>query len=185
MVAPGIIDTPRAEYPTESSIDIEAELGSRMDTFMSPGGDFIRPGTAVAASRSRARQPHITPAREIFGSIANRGAGGKGEFTPLLKSVQKSNLSRRVGSRAGLSTPSFMKTGKLDSPALPHAGGSSDVGDSTYQTRGDETTTIGPIGPGSSVGSTPVAPIPRGKGGVLEHDGQMTLREQEQVSFGM
>jgi hypothetical protein len=120
----------------------------------------------------------MTPAREIFGSLASRG-GGRGEFTPLLKSVQRSNLSKR----AGVHTPSFMKDGKLDlgnSPALPHAG-SSDVGDSTYQSRGDETT-IGPIGPASSIDSTPIAPIPRGKGGILEHDGQMTLREQEKVS---
>jgi len=126
MVASGIVDTPRTEYQTESSIDIEAELGSRMDTFMSPGVNLIRPGTtAPIASRSRARQQDITPAREIFGSIANR-SGSKGF---IAKSVQKSNLNRNVGSRGGgkLSTPSLMKARKLNRPALAHAG-SSDVG---------------------------------------------------------
>lgn len=180
MGALGAIDTPRTEYPTESSIEMEADFGSRMESFASPGGDDI---LQAVTSKRRNRRSEITPARQIFGSLSNRGGAGKNEFTPLLKSVQRSNLTRKVNNNGVPPTPAFLKGGKLnitDSPALPQAG-SSDVGDSTYQTRGDETT-IGPAGiPSSSVNSTPLAPIPRGKGGVLEHDGQMTLREQEKV----
>jgi hypothetical protein len=164
-----------------------------METFTSPGTghDVLRPFTTTANRRRSSRRSEMTPARQIFGSLANRGGGvGKGEFTPLLKSVQRSSLGRKVAGMASSSTPAFMKSGGLGfggSPALPQAG-SSDVGDSTYRSRGDdEETPVGPMaGPASSVGSTPVAPIPRGKGGVLEYDGQMTLREQEKVCwFGL
>lgn len=178
MPAPGLgLDSPRTEYPTESSIDPidDLTLGSRMDSFRSPGGDDL-----LNATKGRRQRSDMTPARQIFGSIQNRGAG-KNEFTPLLKSVQKSNLRARIDNNNGVPpTPAFLKNGKLmmDSPALPH-GGSSYGEDTTYQSRDD--TVLGPI-PDSSINSTPMAPLPRGKNGVLEHDGQMTLREQEKVS---
>lgn len=177
MVAPGLgLDTPRAEYPTESSIDPidNLNLGSRMDSFQSPGGDDL-----LKATKGRRRRTETTtPARQIFGG---RGAG-KPEFTPLLKSVQRSNLRAKIGSKTGVPpTPEFLKNGRLvmDSPQLPHAESSDVNDDTTYQSR--EETVLGPI-PDSSINSTPMAPLPRGKGGMLEHDGQMTLREQEKVS---
>lgn len=183
MVAPGIgIDSPRTELPSDGSIG-DLDLGSRMDSFQSPGGggdDLFK-----ANKGGRRNRANMTPARQIFGSIANRGGPSKNEFTPLLKSVQKSNLRARVGDNKGVPpTPAFLKNGKLDimdSPALPHGERSSYGGDeSTYQSQND--TVLGPM-PDSSINSTPVVVLPRRgeNAGVLEHDGQMTLREQEKV----
>jgi hypothetical protein len=179
MVAPGLgLDSPRTEYSAESSINpIEnLSLGSRMDSFQSPGDDVLLKATKARRQRTET----TTPARQIFG---NRAAG-RNEFTPLLKSVQRSNLRARIGNNNGaLSTPEFLKDGRLvmDSPQLPHASSSDVNEDTTYQSQSRDDTVLGPI-PGSSVNSTPMAPLPRGKGGMLEHDGQMTLREQEKVS---
>lgn len=118
-----------------------------------------------------------TPARQILGS---RGAG-KNEFTPLLQSVQRSNLRARIdGNNGKPPTPAFLKKGAflMDSPQLPRATSSDLNDDTTYQSR-DETV-LGPL-PDSSINLTPMTSLPRGRGGVLEHDGQMTLREQEKV----
>lgn len=171
MVAPGLgLDSSRAE----SSIDLldDLTLGSRMDSFQSPGGDDI----LKATKGRRGRTGMTTPARQILGS---RGAG-KNEFTPLLQSVQRSNLRAKIiGSNGRPPTPPFLKKGAflMDSPQLPHAASSDINDDTTYQSR--EETVLGP--PDLSINSTPMAPLPRGRGGVLEHDGQMTLREQEKV----
>lgn len=171
MVAPGLgLDSFRAE----SSIDLldDLTLGSRMDSFQSPGGDDI----LKATKGRRGRTETTTPARQIFG-----GRGGKNEFTPLLQSVQKSNLRARINGNNGMPpTPAFLKRGAfvMDSPQLPHAASSDVNDDTTYQSR--EETVLGPLP--DSINSTPMVPLPRGRGGVLEHDGQMTLREQEKVS---
>lgn len=172
MVAPGIgLDSFRAE----SSIDLldDLTLGSRMDSFQSPGGDDI----LKATKGRRGRTGTTTPARQILGS---RGAG-KNEFTPLLQSVQRSNLRARINGNNGMPpTPAFLKKGAfiMDSPQLPHAASSDINDDTTYQSR--EETVLGALP--DSINSTPIVPLPRGRGGVLEHDGQMTLREQEKVS---
>lgn len=173
MVAPSLgLDSSRAE----SSIDLldDLSLGSRMDSFQSPGGDDI----LKATKSRRGRAGTTTPARQILGS---RGAG-KNEFTPLLQSVQRSNLRARIiGNNGRPPTPPFLKKGAFlpDSPQLPHAASSDINDDTTYQSR--EETVLGPL-PDLSINSTPMVPLPRGRGGVLEHDGQMTLREQEKVS---
>lgn len=172
------LDSPRTEHPTESSIDPidDLTLGSRMESFQSPGGDDL---LKVTRGGRRQRTGAATPARQIFG---NRGAG-RNEFTPLLKSVQKANLRARLDSNNGVPpTPAFLKNGRLvmDSPQLPHSGSSDVNDDTTYQSSQNETV-LAPM-PDSSINSTPMAPLPRGKGGMLEHDGQMTLREQEKAS---
>ena len=110
-----------------------------------------------------------------------------GEFTPLLKSVAKSNLTRNIQSRGVPQTPAFLKNGYKgpDTPVLPGAESSRIYGEETRSLGGDEgeATPVPPVA-SSSEQSTPLALPDRDAGGVLAADGNvMTLREQENVGL--
>jgi hypothetical protein len=190
MVYPGTIPSPGANTTTYTQDDYSSQdLGSLIESFQSPGGD--RNIFAGVAGKRDHKFTAATPQRQVFGPLTNRaGAGGaRNEFTPLLKSVHRSQMKSKVN--GGIPVPEFLKPGARigSSPMLPTGTPGGDArGDSTYRTEGEEDETISPAQglPDSSVGSTPMGP--RGGGGgaggnvaPLGGDGLMTLREQEKV----
>ena len=110
-----------------------------------------------------------------------------GEFTPLLKSVAKKNLTRSHTVRGVPQTPAFLKDSYRggDTPALPGTDSSRIYGDETGSLAGgDDGGTPVPQVASSSAQSTPLALPQRDAGGVLTAEGNaLTLREQENVRF--
>jgi len=174
MAYPGALPSPGGNNTTAYSRSEDLsnpDLGSMIDSFQSPGADhgiLSRGGKRGSGGGGK-----TTPQRQPFGALTNR----RNEFTPLLKSVHRSNAKRGGIFGDGVPMPDFLKPGARlpSSPALPE-----DTADYSEHT-GVET--VNPSAQGSSVGSTPMAP--RGSGGSagapLGGDGLMTLREQEKV----
>ena len=116
------------------------------------------------------------------------GGPVKGEFTPLMKSVAKKNLQRRMSGR-GLGipeTPAGLRNGYMSNgqtPALPRGEMSHLYNDQTSSSIGDSTPL--PQVASSSAQSTPLAQLPGrdGNHGVVGDGNLMTLREQEHVSL--
>ncbi len=146
------------------------------------------------------------------GATRGGGAGGghqRGEFTPMLRSVVKSNHARRHGVGGGGGggggllgggggvppTPAALKPGYQSaqaSPSLPFESTgivSADNSLDPYDGGGCGVdggySNIAPMASSSAV-STPLAALPRSdRGGAVVTEGQnvMTLREQENVRF--
>jgi hypothetical protein len=192
MVYPGALPSPGANTTTYSSQDdySNPDLGSMIDSFQSPGhnGNILGGGGrgkagGKAGGGGGGKITVATPQRQPFNSLTNRNAG-RNEFTPLLKSVHRSGMKKKIGGvfDTAVPMPDFLKPGGRlpSSPALPEASP-----DATEDYTRDEVT-IGPVAAldSSEVGSTPMAPwMGGGDGGgaPLGGDGLMTLREQEKV----
>ncbi|KAF3930910.1 hypothetical protein ABW19_dt0206648 [Dactylella cylindrospora] len=159
-------------------------------TFVQPKDDNLIRGGALIGNRNQARRGPalgapksslniVTPSRRPLGDRTNRKSNN--EFTPLLKSVHKTNLNNNLDARINAvvaRTPISVKHMEMYSggtPQLPR-GDSSGIDASSYN---DENTPVGPQHADSSDVSTPIPRI-GGKGGVLD-DGQLTLREQEKI----
>ena len=126
--------------------------------------------------------------RAPFADRGNPPAGPvRGEFTPLLKSVSKKNLSRNGVQNGVPQTPAFLKADYKgnNTPALPALTSSMVYEDHTGSSveQVDEGTPV-PQAVSSSAHSTPLAALPKRDGDdVLADQGNaMTLREQENVS---
>lgn len=181
------LDTPRTEADaTYMTSGHNLENFSLENSLLSPtkhknGGfqDRMQPGRGISLKTPRARVPFAD--RRNLPSV-----NGRGEFTPLLKSVARNNLQRDRKLNTAPETPAFLKAGYEgnDSPALPAADQTgaygSDVDSSII--RDNDGTPIPQI-TSSSAQSTPLAALPkRDGGGVLADQGNvMTLREQENV----
>lgn len=104
------------------------------------------------------------------------GDHGRAEFTPLMKSVTKNNIARRLSSRknGSASTPRFSvsKPGDLSAIDPEHTSSSAgNVADDTPMPH-----------QASSAQSTPLARLPsRDNGGLVNDGNMMTLREQENI----
>ncbi|KAL9111115.1 MAG: hypothetical protein Q9227_004378 [Pyrenula ochraceoflavens] len=116
------------------------------------------------------------------------GAGPKTEFTPLMKSVTKTNAMRRVsGRKPGVpETPAFLKDGYKSNgatPALPGMDNSQFYGTTSSSIGENDHSTPMPNGVSSSAHSTPLAQLSArdGNGGVVGDGNVMTLREQENI----
>ncbi|KAK5061200.1 hypothetical protein LTR84_007742 [Exophiala bonariae] len=104
------------------------------------------------------------------------GDHGRSEFTPLMKSVTKNNIARRLSSRksGSASTPRFSLSKPGDLSALDPEHTSSSAGNVADDTPMPHQA--------SSAQSTPLAQLPTRDGGGLVNDGNMmTLREQENI----
>lgn len=190
MVLPAGVDTPRTEVGNGtffSNPDLEFSIEQ---SFQSPSKEL---NGIIQSLQNGRKSTLITPgARRPLAE--SRNFGGKashGEFTPLLKSVAKSNMMRRQNKDPGLlETPAFLKAGyqtNNPSPALPvESSALYDGGTGTFLDGGDPDKTPVPRASSSSANSTPLASLPKSSGGgVVTTDGQnvMTLREQENVGF--
>ncbi|KAH0562834.1 hypothetical protein GP486_002541 [Trichoglossum hirsutum] len=181
MVLPVGIDTPRSEFGNATSATNLGDLDfSQEQSFQSPSrgnNDLVKQiqnsRRGITLKTPRSRMP--------FGDRHNIPAP-QGEFTPLLKSVTKSNLLRNQGKQF---TPGFMRgLNVAESPALPaessrvYEGGDTEV---SYD-ENDHDTPMPQIAD-SSAASTPLAMLPRREGGGVLADGaaSMTLKEQENI----
>lgn len=162
---------------------------------MSPEKSFQAPahGHDLISQMRGTRQKGIglkTPrasGRDALRLLPN-GNNGKGEFTPLMKSVTKNNIARRMSSRkaGGVETPAHLRNGYANgaTPALPRLDENSQLnGDHTSSSaNNDSEFTPLPQNLSSSAQSTPLAQLPSRSGGGVVNDGNMmTLREQEGI----
>src|SRR5690606_9571934 len=83
----------------EMDLDIPPELNSVMESFHSPSKHNILPKGARQNAFSR------TPKRSAAQLPNRQTAFGKHEFTPLLRSVQRTNLQRNLNDRSTEPTP--------------------------------------------------------------------------------
>lgn len=116
------------------------------------------------------------------------GNQGKSEFTPMMKSVTKNNIARRLSSRksVGMETPAALKRNYANgtTPVLPRGeDGSHLQSENTSSSAGNANDyTPMPHNISSSAQSTPLAQLPNRDNGKVVNDGNvMTLREQENV----
>jgi hypothetical protein len=149
--------------------DSNPDFGTMMESFQSPGVDprIGRGGVGAGNLRRPATKP-VTP-------LLSKRTNARNEFTPLLKSVHRSNIKGAVGGDGGgVPIPDFLRPGaKLgSSPILPQG---SDDGDTT-SFQGDATTQL----PDDVSQGTPIGKLSGGNA-QLGGDGLMTLREQEKV----
>lgn len=162
---------------------------------MSPEKSFLPPGQRqdLLSQMRGARHNGVnlkTPragGRDALRLLPN-GNNGKGEFTPLMKSVAKNNIARRMSSRktGGLETPAYLRNTHANgaTPALPQLDENSQLnGDHTSSSAANDSEfTPLPQHLSSSAQSTPLAQLPsRTAGGVVNDGNMMTLREQEGI----
>lgn len=183
-------DTPRTEYADQTALtnaDLDMSIDSSFHSPSKHGDDLVRQMRGQRTPRGL-----TTPSsRNALVGRRNPPAGGKHEFTPLLKSAMKNRISSAFDKengasngngnpifKAGIETPAALKPGyKFDSPGLPEASSMYDGNSST-----DDATEMNEPPPpiaSSSIMSTPMAP--RGGDGVLDRGNMLTLREQEAV----
>ena len=112
----------------------------------------------------------------------------KSEFTPMMKSVTKNNIARRLSGRKSvtLETPAALKRNYVNgtTPVLPRGeDGSHLQSENTSSSAGNANDyTPMPLNISSSAQSTPLAQLPNRDNGPVVNDGNvMTLREQENV----
>lgn len=186
MVLPMNLDTPGTEVGN-------ATFNPSLDWSMEQS--FISPSRKHQESARRSRNGHNdnplkTPsARPPLVDRRNVPSGpSQKEFTPLLKSVVKSNMVRRQSKvQGGLRTPAVLKPGYQSaepSPALPVDSSAMDGGyTGTSFVLQDVEETPMPQASSSTANSTPLASLPKADEAAVLADGKkvMTLREQENV----
>ena len=100
----------------------------------------------------------------------------KAEFTPMLRSVVKTNMSKRL--QASARRPGLPNTPGIGLPRHDESHLASEHTNSSFG-RQDETPV--PQHMSSSIASTPLAQLPTRDGAVVNDGNVMTLREQEQI----
>ena len=106
---------------------------------------------------------------------------GRAEFTPLLKSVARTNISKRLSAsarRRGVSSTPGINTPGLP---LPRDDESNIASEHTNSSIGRHDYTPMPQNVNSSAASTPLAQLPTRDGAVVNDGNVMTLREQENI----
>ena len=189
-MAANYIHTPAATDASylNTGLDRLGEL-SPEKSFLPPqkNGDLIsqmrgarRNGTSLKTPRAAMREPlKVLP-------NANQP---KSEFTPLMKSITKTSMARRLSGRrsVGNQTPAYLKENQVvngATPALPRMLENSQIQSehTTSSAGGANNFTPIPQHASSSAQSTPLAQLPtREAGGVVNNGNVMTLREQENV----
>ncbi len=179
------IPTPKTNDASYLSTQLErlGELSPEKSFLPAKNGDLITQmrnaksaGVSLKTPRAGARDPlRLLP----------NGNQGKGEFTPLMQSVTKKNLARRMSGRksGGPETPAFLKHGYVagTTPGLPELSHLQSENTSSSAGNVNEATPL-PRYISSSAQSTPLAQLPSRDGGAVVNDGNMmTLREQEGI----
>jgi chromosome segregation ATPase len=185
MPAP-YIHTPR----TDASI-----LSTHLERIneISPEKSFlVGPKDDLVAQMRKARGGGVSLATPRVGTrdplrLIPNGNQPKGEFTPLMQSVTKKNMARRLSGRrsGGPETPAFLKNNYVSggTPAFPKMDDISYIqSENTSSSAGHNDITPLPQVASSSPQSTPLAQLPSRNGGAVVNDGNMmTLREQESI----
>lgn len=180
------IETPRTEMGNATFIT----NGRRLEDF-SVENSFVAPQKKSEDLFATARQGRglslRTPiARQPFSDRRNISKlPSHAEFTPLLKSVGKSNLQRQNEKlRGGPQTPAFLKDGyqAVETSVLPHGDYSGIYVDELGSSiAGNENTPLPQVA-SSSAPSTPLAILaPRDSNAPLDSQGVLTLKDQENV----
>ncbi len=192
MVMPIEIESPRTDFGNATFASTQLPDFSIEPSFISPPRELQNRVDSLGESRhGRPKSNNIaTPgARRPLVDRRNAPTGPqRAEFTPLLKSVVKSNFTKaNVAARTDGAppTPAVLKPGylsNLNSPSLPFE--STGINGDTEHSYVPEDSTMQPPGPGSAA-STPLAMLPSSNHGGVVLDGQnvMSLREQENVCF--
>ena len=179
------IPTPKTNNDSFMSTQLErlGELSPEKSFLPQKNGDLIsqmrnakNAGVNLKTPRAGARDPL---------RLLSNGNQGKGEFTPLMQSVTKKNLVRRMSGRksGGPETPAFLKNGYVNgaTPGLPELSHIHSENTSSSAGNPNDATPI-PQNISSSAQSTPLAQLPSRNGGaVVNDDNMMTLREQEGI----
>ena len=178
------IQTPRSEGQTINSInEDDLSFGSKEASFVSPSKlDAKKAGTNGSQKfLSRLMKPTgNTPLGEIKNNVRPR-AGGKNEFTPLLKSVTKSDFMKR-----GLlsQTPSKLKHGFGKSASMSNLPEMVEMESGEYSgLGGDDNVPTQNEKDLAEMSSATVSfqKLPTRSPGSSEGAAMMTLREQEKV----
>lgn len=164
-----LIGTPARDVTSTSfrSDDLNDELPDEEGSFMPPPGhDLLTKGTRSSGS--------LRTPRHALQLLPNGNAQrpGKAEFTPLLKSVTKNNMSKRIPNsarRRGHGASETPGLARVDESALSVSSAS----------RHDLSRV--PQDFSSSPASTPLAQLPSKNGKVVNDGNMMTLREQENI----
>ena len=152
----------------------------------SPSGDHDIIKALQNGRRRRSGNDLKTPrAGGIRAALRPLTNGALGEFTPMMKSVTKSNALRSAMAKkfGTAETPAALKSGYKsanETPALPRS--LHDYGEDTSSSAGVEDATPVPAVISSSAQSTPLAQLPGRNNGVVGDGNVMSLREQENVS---
>jgi chromosome segregation ATPase len=189
MVQPGVgLDTPRTNLGDATFLTQQPDFDiSQEQSFQSPSKDNNNLIQQLQNGRRGALSLKTPRSRAPFGdrkNIPNTFAGG--EFTPLLKSATRNSTAFKLGKENGAPrTPAFLKPGGLDNIAedlspVPNMG-SSIYGEDSRNASYVNGTPVPQID-SSSMGSTPMALLPRRTdANVLQDGNQLSLREQENV----
>lgn len=145
------------------------ELPDIEGSFLPPTGHDVL--TRGARSSGTLRTPR--PALQLLPN-GNAQRLGKAEFTPLLKSVTKNNMSKRLPNSArrrgrGVSDTPGMALPRVDESII------------SASSAGRHDLTPLPQNFSSSAASTPLAQLPTKDGKVVNDGNMMTLREQENI----
>lgn len=181
------INTPRTDASIISTnLERLGELSPEKSFLPAQNGDLITHMRNARNGGVNLKTPRVG-ARDPLRLIPN-GNQPKAEFTPLMQSVTKKNIARRLSGRrsGGPETPAFLKNSYVNggTPALPKMEDLSHVqSENTSSSAGhaNELTPL-PQNASSSLQSTPLAQLPSRNGGAVVNDGNMmTLREQESI----
>ncbi|KAI9807986.1 MAG: hypothetical protein M1825_005293 [Sarcosagium campestre] len=190
MVFPVGLDTPRTDADGATYMGTILPDISMEESFQSTPSNNRRNTINPARSRIPTGTDQRTPRpRAPLNDRENLGARPRKEFTPLLKSVVKSNAARyQSADRKAAYTPSVLsgrRASRFEASILPAADSSgmysADHGSSLNVEEFENL--AGPQMASSSATSTPLAMLPRKDGGGVLADGAniMSLREQENM----
>lgn len=171
-----IIGTPSATQQSFASDDFDEldKLGVEASFVAPKDNDYLFQG-----GRKILRTPRA--GTQPLGQLVNgnRGRAAKPEFTPLMKSVAKNNISKKLSASArrhGVPTPGAtpgLPLPRMDDTNLESQHTSSSIGRNDY--------TPMPQNLSSSVAGTPLAQLPARDGAVVSDGNMMTLKEQENI----
>lgn len=175
----GYIGTPQASdasFITKTLDGLDSLSPEKSFAVPARGADLISQMRSAKGRSMNLKTPRAgASARDPLRLLPN-GDHGRAEFTPLMKSVTKNNIARRLSSKkAGAAyTPRYSLPKPSDLSAIDAENTSSSAGNMVDDTPMPHQA--------SSAQSTPLAQIPTREGGGLINDGNMmTLREQENI----
>ncbi|KAK5953005.1 hypothetical protein OHC33_006127 [Knufia fluminis] len=165
--------------PNATHVSINSDGFGDIDDLV-PEASFVVPkdrDVLLKGGRNGLRTPAAGGALQLLPN--GNQVRGKAEFTPLLKSVAKTNISKRLSASARRRGAS--NTPGNNTPGLPRYDDSNIATEHTSSSVGRNDYTPMPQNVSSSVASTPLAQLPTRDGAVVNDGNVMTLREQENI----
>lgn len=167
--------------PNATHISINSDGFGDIDDLV-PEASFVAPKDRDVLLKG-GRNALRTPSAGVLLQLLPNGnqPRGRAEFTPLLKSVAKTNISKRLSAsarRRGVSNTPGINTPGLP---LPRHDETNIASEHTSSSIGRNDYTPMPQHVSSSAASTPLAQLPVRDGAVVNDGNVMTLREQENI----